>query len=119
MLVVVLADGRQGTLLYVAAVLRLPLGKDTRRGARGPTVCFQAEDRTLMHGCPWNLPVTARTVQGMARTLARLAAWPLVSGQSASEGSMSRVAEGHFRRKREGALDIEGKHVTIQGHPGC
>ena len=31
---------------------------------------------------------------------------------------MSRVAEGHFRRKRE-ALYIEGKHVTIQGRrPG-
>jgi hypothetical protein len=28
---------------------------------------------------------------------------------------MSRVAEGHFRRKRGSALDIEGKHVTIQG----
>ena len=51
------------------------------------------------------------------RTLARLAAWPLVSGQFASGGSMSRVAGGHFRRKRE-ALDIEGKHVTIQGNPG-
>ena len=28
---------------------------------------------------------------------------------------MSRVAEGHFRRKREAPFDIEGKHVTIQG----
>ena len=27
---------------------------------------------------------------------------------------MSRVAQGHLRRKRESALDIEGKHVTIQ-----
>src|SRR5208282_4162259 len=51
----------------------------------------------------------------MARTLARLAAWPLVSGQSASGGSMSRVAEGHFRKETRRALDIEGKHVTIQG----
>jgi hypothetical protein len=58
----------------------------------------------LMPKWPWNLPVTARTVQGMARTLARLAAWPLVSGQSASGGSVSRVAEGHFRRKREAPL---------------
>ena len=37
--------------------------------------------------------VTARTVQRMARILARLAARPLVSDQSASGGSMSRVAE--------------------------
>ena len=61
------------------------------------------------------MAVTARTVQGMAPSLARLAAWPLVSGQSASGGSMSRVAKGHFRRKREAPFDIEGKHVIIQG----
>jgi hypothetical protein len=30
---------------------------------------------------------------------------------------MSRVAEGHFRRKREAPLILRGKHVTIQGHP--
>jgi hypothetical protein len=28
---------------------------------------------------------------------------------------MSRVAGGHFRKETRGALDIEGKHVTIQG----
>jgi hypothetical protein len=28
---------------------------------------------------------------------------------------MSRVAEGHFRRKREAPLIVRGKHVTIQG----
>ena len=28
---------------------------------------------------------------------------------------MSRVAEGHFRKETRSALDIEGKHVTIQG----
>src|SRR5438067_11907183 len=49
------------------------------------------------------------------RTLARLAAWPLVSGQSASGGSMSRVAEGHLRGKREALLILMGVNVTIEG----
>jgi hypothetical protein len=38
-------------LLYCAC----PIGKDTRRGARGPTVCFQAGHPTPLPGCPWNL----------------------------------------------------------------
>jgi hypothetical protein len=28
---------------------------------------------------------------------------------------MSRVAEGHFRKETRSALEIGGKHVTIQG----
>ncbi len=71
-----------------------------------------------MPSCPGICPVTARAVQGMARTLARLAAWPLVSGQSASGGSMSRVAEGHFRRKREVPLILRGSTSQFRGHPG-
>jgi hypothetical protein len=70
---------------------------------------------TTALSCRWNCPVTVRTTQGMAPYLARLAAWPLVSGQSASGGSMSKVAEGHFRKETRSALDIEEKHVTIQG----
>ena len=57
------------------------------------------------------LPAPCR---GWLRTLARLAAWPWVSGQSASGGSVSRVAGGHFRRRREAPLIVRGKHVTIQ-----
>jgi hypothetical protein len=55
--------------------------------------------------------------RGWSRTLARLAAWPLVSGQSASGGSMSRVAEGHFRRKREALLILRGSTSRFRGHP--
>jgi hypothetical protein len=58
------------------------------------------------------LPAPCR---GWPRTLARLAAWPLVSGQSASVGSVSRVAGGSFPEETRSALDSEGKHVTIQG----
>jgi hypothetical protein len=55
--------------------------------------------------------------RGWPRTLARLAAWPLVSGQSASGGSMSRVAKGHFRRKREAPLILRGSTSQFRGHP--
>jgi len=60
-------------------------------------------------------PVTARTVQGMApypgqaRCLA-LGFWP-----ESFRRLMSRVAGGHFRPETRSALDIDGKHVTIQG----
>src|SRR6476646_1362899 len=60
------------------------------------------------------LPAPCR---GWPRTLARLAAWPLVSGQSASGGSMSRVAEGHFRGKREAPLILRGSTSQFRGHP--
>jgi len=50
------------------------------------------------------------------RTLARLAAWPSVSGQSASGDSMSRVAEGHFRSKREAPLIMRGSTSQFGGH---
>jgi hypothetical protein len=56
----------------------------------------------------------AAPFRGWPRTLARLAAWPLVSGQSASGGSLSRVA-GAISGGTRSALDSEGKHVTIQG----
>jgi hypothetical protein len=104
--------GRCCTLLLYCAC---PLGKDTRRGVRGPTVCFQAEDRTLMHGCPSNLPVTARTVQGMApypgqaRCLA-LGFWPECFRRLDVKGGRR-----PFPEETRSALDIEGKHVTIQG----
>jgi hypothetical protein len=66
---------------------------------------------------PEYAPVTARTVQGMPRTLARLTAGPLVSGQSASGGSMSRVAKGYSRRKREAPLILKGSTSQFRGHP--
>lgn len=46
------------------------------------------------------LPAPCR---GWPRTLARLAAWPLVSGRRS------------FPEETRSALDSEGKHVTIQG----
>jgi EVE domain len=64
------------------------------------------------HAPPTRLTVFKSAVpapcRGWPRTLARLAAWPWVSGQSASGGSMSRVAGGHFRRKREAPLILRG-----------
>jgi len=55
--------------------------------------------------------------QGWPGILARLPAWPLAPGQSASGGSVSRVAEGHFRRKREAPLIVRGSTSQSRGHP--
>ena len=70
--------------------------------------CRTRPHTTPMSAGPGICPVTDRTCGGWPRTLVRLAAWPLVSGQSASGGSMSRVAEGHFRWKREALLILRG-----------
>ena len=69
-------------------------------------------------GCPRSSPGDCPHRAGDGpRILARLAAWPLVSGQSASGGSMSRVAKGHFRRKREAPLILRGSTSQFRGHP--
>ena len=66
---------------------------------QGVRVVSRAYFASGLPSCPWNLPGDRPApCRGWPRILARLAAWPLVSGQSASGGSMSRVAEGHFRR---------------------
>ena len=104
--------GRCCTLLLYCAC---PIGKNTRRGARGPTVCFQAGHPTPMPGSPGICPVTARTLQGMApypgqaRCLA-LGFWPECFRRLNVKGGRR-----PFPKETRSALDIEGKHVTIQG----
>jgi arylsulfatase A-like enzyme len=39
------------------------------------------------------------------------------AGQSASGGSMSRVADGHFRRKCETRVILRGRTSQFRGHP--
>ena len=78
----------------------------------------QGLTRRLCPAAPGICPVTCpHPFRGWPRILERLAAWPLVSGQSASGGSMSRVAEGHFRRKREAPLILRGSTSQFRGHP--
>jgi hypothetical protein len=68
-----------------------------------------------MPSCPWNLPVTARTVQGMApypgqaRCLA-LGCWPECFRRLDVKGGRR-----PFPKETRSALDIEGKHGTLQG----
>ena len=71
-----------------------------------------------MPGCPPGVrPVTARPVQGMApypgqaRCLA-LGFWPECFRRLDVKGGRRT-----FPKETRSALDIEGKHVTIQGHP--
>ena len=69
---------------------------------------------TPMPNWPWNLPVTARTVQGMApypgqaRCLA-LGFWPECFRRLDVKGGRR-----PFPKETRSALDIEGNHVTIQ-----
>jgi hypothetical protein len=69
----------------------------------------------LRPAAPWNLPVTARTLQGMApypgqaRCLA-LGFWPECFRRLDVKGGRR-----PFPVETRSALDIEGKHVTIQG----
>ena len=93
------AGGRRWLLLLLSPLL----------SARSGRVCPAA-----LWSSPGDRPAPWR---GWPRILARLVAWPLVSGQSASGGSMSRVAEGNFRRKREAPLILRGSTSQFRGHP--
>jgi hypothetical protein len=62
-------------------------------------------------------PVIGRTVQGMAPYPGQARCLALGCWQSAFGGSMSRVAEGHFRRKREAPLILRGSTSQCRGHP--
>jgi hypothetical protein len=90
--------------------------------AVGPawTVCAGATryERVAVCGTVgWLCPVTARTVQGMALYPGQACCLALVPGQSASGGSLSTVAAGHFRRKREASLIVRGSTSQFRGHP--
>ncbi len=98
-------------LLYCAC----PIGKDTRRGARGPTVCFQAGHPTPMPGFPWNLSRDRPHLSGddpvpWPGSLPGLGFWPERFRRLNVKGG-----QRPFPKETRSALDIEGKHVTIQG----
>jgi hypothetical protein len=59
----------------------------------------------------------SRTLQGMARVrLGQASAWPLVTDREAAQRlRRSRVAKGHFRRKRKAPLTVEGCRRTLSG----
>jgi hypothetical protein len=59
--------------------------------------------------------VTVRTVKGMAPYLARLAAWPLGFWPECFRRLDVKGGQRPFPEETRSALDIEGKHVTIQG----
>ena len=61
-------------------------------------------------------PITARTLQGMARVRSgQASAWPLVNDRRGAEAPRSRVTESHFRRKCEAPLTVEGHPRTLSG----
>ena len=95
----------------------------TRRGRPGPTrrprprailLTPSRPHTTPMPNCPWNLPRDCRTFQGMApypgqaRCLA-LGFWPECFQRLNVKGGRR-----PFPKETRSALDIEGKHVTIQ-----
>jgi hypothetical protein len=99
--------------------------RSTRRARPGPTRRTRPRATLLtrrpgphttpMPSCSWICPVTARTVQGMApcpgqaRCLA-LGFWPECFRRLDVKGGRRL-----FPKETRSALDIEGKHVTIQG----
>jgi len=85
------------------ADLRNGLSVSDRESTRFTPVNGPLMARRPDHAGPPFRVIAARW-RGWPRTLARLPAWPLTAGQSASGGSLSTVAAGHFRRKREAPL---------------
>jgi hypothetical protein len=89
------------------------LGRPAPLKGTGPGFSFSG--RALSRTLPGARPHHA----GDGPFLARRAAWPLVAGQSASGGSMSRVAGGHFRRKRAAPLILRGSTSQCRAIPGA
>ena len=97
------ARSRPGPALSFSDSIGSPM--PSSGAAAGASYPSSEPHMTAMPSCPWNLPRDRPQLAGDGpRTLARLAAWPLVSVQSASGGSMSRwpedISEGNAKRAR-------------------
>ena len=103
------------TVLRVVVALVLVVSRYWRVRATRSRATLLTRHPTPMPSCPWNLPVTARSLQGMApypgqaRCLA-LGFWPECFRRLDVKGGRRK-----FPEETRSALDIEGKHVTIQG----
>jgi len=82
-------------------------------GGVGDSSCLPVSEAVAVLGC---CIVSARTVQGMARVrLGQAPAWPLVPDRRGHKDSAVEGGRRPFPEETRSALDIEGKHVTIQG----